>query len=65
MNNVWTVMPGAGVRVFYFLIALVLIQIGCPLLFSGAAKWWVSTGVAAGYGGILFFKIMQRRMQRS
>src|SRR5262249_12050923 len=64
LNNVWTVMPGSGVRVFYLLIALVLIQIGCPLLFSDAVKWWVSTGVAVGYGAILFRNLRQRRMQK-
>src|SRR5712671_6102264 len=33
LKSGWAVMPGSGVRVAYLLIALVLIQFICPLLF--------------------------------
>ena len=34
----WAVMPGSGVRVAYLLIALVLIQVLCPLLFRDGVQ---------------------------
>ena len=33
LNNGWAVMPGSGRRVAYLLIALVLVQLICPLFF--------------------------------
>lgn len=60
-NNGWAVMPGSGRRVAYLVIALVLIQIVCPLLFVAGTQWWVSGGLVAGYGWTLFQKLMQQR----
>jgi hypothetical protein len=57
----WSLMPGSGVRVAYLLITLVLIQIVCPMLFNnGSTQWWVSGGVVAGYGTMLFIQLRQR-----
>jgi len=60
----WAVMPGSGARVAYLLLALVLVQIGCPLLFANGVQWWVSVGVLAGYGGMLFRQLRQRRARK-
>ena len=59
----WAVMPGSGARVAYFLIALVLIQFICPLLFKDGVQWWVSGGVVAGYGFMLFWQLRKRLSQ--
>jgi hypothetical protein len=61
LNSGWAVMPGSGARVAYLLIVLVLIQVVCPLLFVGGTQWWVSGGVVAGYGTMLFLQLRQRR----
>lgn len=53
----WAVMPGSGVRVAYLLVVLALAQVVCPLLFKDGIQWWVSGGVVAGYGWILFRKL--------
>jgi hypothetical protein len=59
----WAVMPGSGARVAYLLIALVIIQILCPLLFQNNIQWWVSGGVVGGYGLTLFKQLRQRVSQ--
>jgi hypothetical protein len=57
----WSLMPGSGVRVAYLLLTLVLIQIICPMLFkNGSTQWWVSGGVVAGYGAMLFLQLRER-----
>lgn len=60
LNNGWVVMPGSMGRVAYLLLALVLVQILCPLLFVNGTQWWVSGGVVAGYGALLFRRLGQR-----
>ena len=50
----WTAMAGSMRRVAYLLIALVVVQVLCPLLFVDGVQWWVSGGVLVGYGVILF-----------
>lgn len=61
LNNGWAVMPGSGRRVAYLLIALVLVQLICPLFFVNGSQWWVSGGVVLGYGTILFRQLRQRQ----
>ena len=57
----WSLMPGSGVRVAYLLLTLVAIQFICPMLFNGGnTQWWVSGGVVAGYGAMLFVQLRQR-----
>jgi hypothetical protein len=63
MDTGWTVMPGSMRRVGYLLVALALVQLLCPLLFTNGYQWWVSGGVVAGYGTILFLQLRQRLSQ--
>jgi len=56
----WSIMPGSFRRVAYLMIALVLVQIVCPLLFSDGCQWWVSGGVVAGYGCVLYAQLRRR-----
>ena len=58
----WAVMPGSMRRVAYLLIVLALVQIISPALFAGGSQWWVSAGVAGGYGGLLFWQLRQHRV---
>jgi hypothetical protein len=60
LNSGWAIMPGSMRRVAYLLVALALVQLACPLLFANGLKWWVSGGVAAGYGVILFRQLRHR-----
>jgi hypothetical protein len=60
LKSGWAVMPGAGRRVAYLLLALVLVQLVCPLLFRDGIQWWVSAGVAGGYGLILYLHLRRR-----
>jgi hypothetical protein len=64
LNSGWAVMPGSGQRVAYLMIALILVQIVCPLLFTNGTQWWVSIGVAGGYGFVLFRQLARRRARR-
>jgi hypothetical protein len=57
LNTGWSVMPGSGARVGYLLIALVLVQLVCPLLFKDGIQWWVSGGLCLGYGLMLFLQL--------
>lgn len=57
----WSIMPGSGARIAYLLIALLVIQFICPLLFEAGTQWWVSGGLAAGYGWSLLQNILRKR----
>ena len=57
----WNLMPGSGARVAYLLLTLVLIQIICPMLFNGSTQWWVSGGLLAGYGFMLYRTLREKR----
>jgi hypothetical protein len=57
----WSLMPGAGARVAYLLLALVLAQIICPLLFAEGTQWWVSGGLVAAYGWALTQRLRRQR----
>lgn len=59
-NTGWAVVPGSMRRVAYLLVALALVQVTCPLLFTANCQWWVSGGVVAGYGCILYAQLRQR-----
>jgi hypothetical protein len=60
LNSGWAVIPGSGARVAYLLVALVLIQIVCPLLFQDGTQWWVSGGLVGGYGVMLFLQLREK-----
>jgi hypothetical protein len=62
LKSGWSLMPGAGARVAYLLIALALIQFVCPLLFADGTQWWVSAGLVVGYGSLLY-RQLRLRMQ--
>jgi len=57
LNSGWAVMPGSMRRVAYLLMALVVVQVSCPLLFVDGTQWWVSGGVVAAYGALLFRQV--------
>ena len=61
LSSGWAVMPGSMKRVAYLLVALVVVQIICPLLFTDGSQWWVSGGVVVGYGALLFRQLRQAR----
>ena len=61
LRSGWAVMPGSMRRVTYLLVALVGVQILCPLLFTNGVQWWVSGGVLVGYGAMLFRQLRLRR----
>ena len=63
LKSGWGVMAGSGRRVAYLVVTLVLIQIICPLLFHNGTQWWVSGGVAGGYGLMLFWQLRRRMSQ--
>jgi len=54
------VMPGSMRRVATLLVALLLIQLVCPLLFNNGCQWWVSAGLVAGYALMLYRNLRQR-----
>ena len=54
------IIPGSMQRVALFLIVLVLIQIGLPVLFTGNIQWLVSAGVVLGYGWTLLQQLRKR-----
>jgi hypothetical protein len=60
LKSGWSLIPGSGARVAYLLVALALIQLVCPLWFHEGVQWWVSGGVVAGYGYILFRQLRAR-----
>ncbi|MEY2467159.1 MAG: hypothetical protein QOD03_1680 [Verrucomicrobiota bacterium] len=64
INNIWSLMPGSGTRVAYLLIALVIIQLICPLLFKDGVQWWVSGGLVGGYGFMLYRQLRQKMSAR-
>ncbi|HEV2211523.1 MAG TPA: hypothetical protein VG167_22375 [Verrucomicrobiae bacterium] len=63
LNSGWAVMPGSMRRVAGLMVTLLLVQLFCPLLFSDGVQWWVSGGLLAGYGAMLFRQFRLRRAQ--
>jgi hypothetical protein len=60
LKSGWAVMPGSMRRVSYLVMALVLVQVICPLLFTNGIQWWVSGGLVAGYGLVLYSQLRQK-----
>ena len=60
LKSGWSLMPGSGARISYFLCALLLVQLICPLLFVGGTQWVVSGGVILGYGWMLLVQLRLR-----
>jgi hypothetical protein len=65
LKNGWSLMPGSGARVAYLLLALIGVQLVCPMLFADGTQWWVSGGLVLGYGYCLFQQIRRRRAELS
>jgi hypothetical protein len=59
-NNGWSIIPGSGARITYLLVALLLIQVICPLIFTDGVQWTVSGGVVLGYAWTLFRQLHLR-----
>ena len=60
LKHGWSLMPGAGARVAFLLLALALVQLICPLLFADGTQWWVSAGLVVGYGWLLYRQLRLR-----
>jgi hypothetical protein len=56
----WVVMPGSMTRVAFLMIALALVQVGMPMLFTSESQWLVSAGVVLGYGGMLYAEFRRK-----
>jgi hypothetical protein len=65
LKSAWSVMPGSGARVAYLLLTLVLVQWICPLLFTDDTQWWVSAGLVASYGYLLYRELRTRMREVS
>ncbi len=61
LKSEWGVMSGSAKRVVWLMIALIGVQVLCPLLFKGGTQWWVSGGVVAGYGLVLYRRLTAKR----
>ena len=62
LNSHWRVMLSSPRRIVWFLLCLVAIQVLCPALFVAGAEWWVSGGVALGYGLVQFNNFRRTRL---
>jgi len=60
LKSGWMVMPGSMSRVVFLMLALVLVQIGMPMLFDGMSQWMVSAGVVLGYGWMLYVEYRRK-----
>jgi hypothetical protein len=60
LNSGWAVMPGSMTRIAFLMLALLVAQVGCPMLFEGDFQWIVSMGVVLGYGSVLYQQIRER-----
>ena len=60
LHSGWSLMPGSMTRVAMLLLALVAVQVVCPLLFTHYSQWCVSGGVVAGYGAVLWQQLRKR-----
>jgi hypothetical protein len=63
LGSGWAVMPGSMRRTAYLLLALIVVQVVCPRLFTDGIQWWVSGGVVVGYGVMLYRELRRRQSQ--
>lgn len=65
LGSGWSIMPGSMRRVAFLMMALVVVQIGCPLFFqSDSIQWMVTAGVVMGYGWTLMGQFRLRFTHR-
>ena len=60
LRSGWAIMPGSMRRVAFLMIALALVQVGMPMLFTSESQWLVSAGVVLGYGFMLYLQFRNR-----
>jgi hypothetical protein len=60
LKSGWALIPGSMRRVAFLMVALVLVQIGMPMLFDGMSQWMVSAGVMLGYGWMLYVEFRRK-----
>jgi hypothetical protein len=60
LKSGWVLIPGSMRRVAFLMVALVLVQIGLPMLFDGMSQWMVSGGVILGYGLMLSLQLRRK-----
>lgn len=65
LNSAWSLMPGSMTRVAFLLVALAIVQVFCPMFFTGNAQWAVSVGVVFGYGWTLYQAMRARIAARA
>ena len=65
LNSPWSLMPGSMTRVAFLLVALAIVQVVCPVFFTGIAQWAVSAGVVFGYGWTLYQTMRARISARA
>jgi membrane protein YqaA with SNARE-associated domain len=59
-KSVASMVPGSMRRTAGLLMALAAVQLVCPMLFTNGSQWWVSGGLVAGYGLVLYNQIRAR-----
>jgi hypothetical protein len=65
LSSGWAIVPGSMRRVAFLMMALVVVQIACPLFFrDDSVQWLVSAGVLMGYGWTLFQQYRQGSVYR-
>jgi hypothetical protein len=54
------IMPGSFTRIAILLFALAVVQITCPIFFSGNIQWLVSAGILISYAYTLLKQLNNR-----
>ncbi len=65
LKNGWLIMPGSFGRTAFLLIALVVVQVTCPIFFEGNVQWMVSVGLILGYGWTLLKQLRQHSVNHA
>jgi hypothetical protein len=60
LKSGWMVMPGSMGRIAFLMVALMLVQIGMPMLFDGLSQWMISAGLILGYGWMLYVEFRRK-----
>ena len=57
--------PGSGTmrRTAYLLVALVVVQVLCPMLFTDGQQWSVSAGLLVGFGMVLYRGYLRKKRE--
>jgi len=63
LRSEWLVVRGSSRRIIALLLALGMLQVLCPWLFTSGGQWWLSGGVLAGYAVALTCQYRRRAAQ--